>query len=70
VEVINQLEKMEPNKTKGPEELPIKMIKKLKDTGKAWITSCFREAMKKKYKSDKKVKSSSFTNKKVISQLW
>jgi len=38
---------MNPNKAKGRDELPIEMIKKLKDTGIAWITSCFTEAMRK-----------------------
>jgi len=57
---------MNPNKAKGRDELPIGMIKKLKDTGAAWITSCFTEAMKKEIpKSGRKVKSFPFTNRKV-----
>lgn len=46
-EVTKQIERMKLNKAKGPDELPVEMIKKLKDTGTAWITSCFREAMRR-----------------------
>jgi len=38
---------MKPNEAKGPDELSIEMIKKLKDTGTTWIASCFREAIRK-----------------------
>ena len=45
-EVRRQLEKMKMNKAKGPDELPIELIKKMKDTGIEWITSCFRDILK------------------------
>ena len=46
-EVGNQIGTMKLNKAKGPDELPIEMIKKLKDTGTTYITSCFREAKRR-----------------------
>jgi hypothetical protein len=45
-EVHRQIEKMKLNKAKGPDELPIELKKKLKDTGTTWITSCLKEAMR------------------------
>lgn len=44
-EVEQQLEKMKNNKSTGPDELPIDLIKLLKDSGTNWMTACLREIM-------------------------
>ncbi|XP_046863365.1 uncharacterized protein LOC124457122 [Xenia sp. Carnegie-2017] len=45
-EVRRQLKKMKNNKARGPDELPIELVKKLGNTETEWMTSCFREIMK------------------------
>ena len=42
-EVKKQLDEMASNKARGPDDLPVQVIKLLKDTGAKWITSCFRK---------------------------
>ena len=44
-EVKTQLDKMTANKARGPDDLPVEVIKLLKDTGTKCITSCFRKIM-------------------------
>ncbi|XP_046855995.1 uncharacterized protein LOC124449095 [Xenia sp. Carnegie-2017] len=46
-EVRRQLKKMNNNKARGPDELPIELVKKLGNTGTEWMTSCCREIMKR-----------------------
>jgi hypothetical protein len=46
-EIKEQLEKMANNKATGPDELPIEVIKLMKQTGVEWITSMFVEAQSK-----------------------
>ena len=44
-EVKTKLDKVAANKARGPDDLSVEAIKLLKDTGKKWITSCFRKVM-------------------------
>ena len=44
-EVKTKLDKVAANKARGPDDLSVEVIKLLKDTGKKWITSCFRKIM-------------------------
>ena len=41
-EVKKQLERMKANKATGPDEIPIELVKKLKDRGLVWITEVIR----------------------------
>ena len=45
IEVKVQLGKMAAHKAREPDDLPVEVIKLLKDTGAKWITSCFRKIM-------------------------
>ena len=45
-EVEYQLERMKNNKSTGPDELPIHLIKLLKERGINWMTLCLREIMR------------------------
>ena len=45
-EVEYQLERMKNNKSTGPDELPIDLIKLLKERGINWMTLCLREIMR------------------------
>ena len=36
---------MDTNKARGPDDLPVEVIKLLKDTGTKWIKSCFSKIM-------------------------
>jgi exonuclease III len=46
-EVKRQLDKMANNKATGPDELPIEVIKLMKETGLEWITSMLAEVQKR-----------------------
>ena len=39
-EVNIQIGKMKPNKATGPDQLPIDIIKLLKERGNTWMTAC------------------------------
>jgi exonuclease III len=45
-EVEHQLERMKNNKATGPDELPIDLVKLLKDNGITWITECLKKIVK------------------------
>lgn len=46
-EVKKQLDEMASNKVRGSDDLPVEVIKLLKDTGAKWVTSCFRKIVSK-----------------------
>lgn len=45
-EVRVQLDKMASNKARGPDDIPIEVVKMMKDAGVSWMTSCLREIMR------------------------
>ena len=45
-EVKSQLEKMATNKARGPNDLPVEVIKMLKETGINWMMACLNDIMK------------------------
>ena len=54
VKVKTQPDKMTANKAREPDDLPVEVIKLLKDTGTKWITSCYRKIMSEKIPQDRR----------------
>ena len=67
-EVKTELDKMAANKARGPDGLPVDVIKLLKDTDTKWITSCFRKIMGKGIPQDwrKSKRSHQYVNRREI----
>ena len=51
-EVNIQIGKMKPNKATGPDQLPIGIIKLLKERGNTWMTACLNNIISERIPPD------------------